>query len=190
MSVAMKMGAALVLGIAVSFATPAFAGITVSPYVSIKSTKSISPTADAQEKETTRQREEYGMRGAISFWRLFKFQLGAGQSVLTTTEKLSELKDEYGEIDYEEDLDLDTSSDPDQESRVKETQRVARATVILDPGFWIFIARFKAGVQATQRAIQVDDEPEKVFDPTYKPHSGVGLGIKPVSYTHLRAHET
>ena len=72
---------------------------------------------------------------------------------------------------------MDTS-DPEADAKVREVQKLGRATLVFDPGFWIFIARFKAGVTATQREIQIDDGPVKIFPPTYKPHSGAGLGVR------------
>lgn len=159
------------------------AGVTVSPYVSIKSTKSVQPGKKdkSTENETIKQRQEYGVRVGVSFWRLFKFDLGVGQSKLTTTEKVSAAKDEYGEIDYERDMNMDTS-DQDADFKLTETQNVAKASLILDPSFSIFIMRAKIGVTARQRILEsqvADQAPvNQTFDPTYKPHSGLGLGVR------------
>lgn len=161
----------------------AFAGVTISPYVSVKSTKSIKPGKKdkSTETETVKQRQEYGLRGTLSMGRLFGLSLGVGQSKLTTTQKVRDAKDEYGEFDYAEDMNMSTDH-PDQEIKVTETQRNAKLTVSFDPSFSIFILRAKAGVTAQQRIIdteQTDAEPQsKVFGPTYKPHSGFGLGVK------------
>lgn len=163
--------------------TSANAGITVSPYVSIKSTKSVKPQKKdkSQETETVKQRQEAGIRGSIKFWRLFSLTLGVGQSKLATTEKVQDAKDEYGEIDYEKDLNMSVD-DPTQEIKVTETQNNGKLTVAIDPGFWIFILRAKAGVTAQQRIIETEQsgsEPvSQTFGPTYKPHSGFGFGIR------------
>jgi hypothetical protein len=132
--------------------TSAYAGITVSQYVSIKSTKSVKPQKKdkSQETETVKQRQEAGIRGGISFWRLFRLFLGVGQSKLTTTEKVQDAKDEYGENDYEKDLNMSVD-DPTQEIKVTETQNNAKLTVAIDPGFWIFILRAKAGVHSSAK---------------------------------------
>lgn len=165
------------------FAGDAFGGITVSPYVSIRSTKSIKPKAKdkSQETETVKQRQEYGVRGGLTFFRLLGIQASTGQSVLTTTEKTQDAKDEYGEIDYQKDLNMSTDN-PDAEVKITETQRNAKLSVVLDPGFWIFILRARAGVTATQRILTVEetDKPKttKTVGPTYKPHSGFGFGIR------------
>lgn len=164
-------------------ATPVMAGVSIDPYVSIKSTKSVKPQKGdkTKESETVKQRQEAGLRGTLKFFRLLGIQASAGQSKLTTTSKTQDAKDEYGEIDYEQDLNMSTDN-PDSEIKITETQRVAKLSVVLDPGFWIFILRAKAGVTATQRILEVeetDKEPTtEVFGPTYKPHSALGFGVR------------
>lgn len=173
----------LIAGAFLFCGTSAYARITVSPYVSIKSTKTVKPQKKdkTQEAETVKQRQEAGIRGSLSFWRLFSLSLGVGQSKLTTTEKVQDAKDEYGEIDYEKDLNMSVD-DPTQEIKVTETQNNAKLTVAIDPGFWIFILRAKAGVTAQQRIIETEqtgsDATKLTFGPTYKPHSGFGFGIR------------
>ncbi len=175
-----KIALALALGLPSS---AAFAGLSFAPYVSIKSTKSVTPGKKDQSTETEviKQRQEYGLRASLSFWRLFKTQLSVGQSKLTNTQKVSQVKDEYGEIDMNQELNVDTS-DPDKQLRLTETQNVGKFSLILDPSFSIFIARFKLGITARQRIIQKDetDVPSvKLTEPiTYKPHSGVGFGVR------------
>lgn len=169
--------------IALFLAAPvAEAGITVAPYVSIKSTKSIkAQKSKGTETETVKQRKEAGFRGSLTFFRLLSLQLSAGQNKLTTTEKTQDAKDEYGEIDYSHDLNMSTDT-PDTEIKITETQRNAKFSVVLDPGFWIFILRAKAGVTATQRILETEvTGQEKVTvtkGPTYKPHSGFGFGVR------------
>jgi hypothetical protein len=159
------------------------AGVTLSPYVSLRSTKAIKPVAGDRSKESsqTQQRQEAGLRGSLKFWRLFGVMASAGQSKVTTTVKTQEAVDEYGEIDYNKDLNVSTDN-PDSEVKTTETQRNARLTAFFDPGFWIFIMRARLGVTATQRLLEVEetgkDKVTKVFGPTYKPNTGVGFGIK------------
>lgn len=178
-----RISRAAVLALTLMGASEAWAGLSFAPYASIKSTKSVTPGKKDQstENEVIKQRNEYGIRASLSFWRLFKTQLSVGQSKLTTTQKTSQVKDEYGEIDLNTELNMDTS-DPDQEVRLTETQNVGKFSLIIDPSFSIFIARFKLGITARQRIITKDGDgiaPEKVVDgPTYKPHSGVGFGIR------------
>ncbi len=162
-------------------ASEAFAKVEFAPYVSIKSTKSVTPGKKNTENESIKQRQEYGIRAGVSFWRLFRTQLSVGQSVMTTTQKTSEAVDEYGEVDFSKDFNMDTS-DPLNEMKLTETQRVAKFSLMLDPSFSIFIMRAKIGVTARQRILQKEatgQEMEKIEAPiSYKPHSGVGLGVK------------
>lgn len=180
MKIISQISLVLVLGLSSS---AAFAGLSFAPYVSIKSTKSVTPGKKDQSTETevVKQRQEYGLRASLSFWRLFKTQLSVGQSKLTNTQKVSQVKDEYGEIDMNEELNMDTS-DPDKQIRLTETQNVGKFSLLLDPSFSIFIARFKLGITARQRIIQKEElgmPSEKLTEPvTYKPHSGVGFGVK------------
>jgi hypothetical protein len=172
------LATAIILG-----SSQAWAGVTISPYVSIKSTKSVTPgkKSSGTENETLKQRQEYGLQASVSFWKLFKTQLSVGQSVLTTTSKVSEAKDEYGKIDFAQDLNMDTDQ-PDNEVKIKETQRVGKFSLLVDPSFSIFILRFKLGITAMQRIIEKDEmgrEPTSItVGPKYNPHSGFGAGIR------------
>lgn len=182
----MKMSSALTLFIVVSIFTYServMARFYISPYFSIKSTKSINPDKknDGVEGEKIRQRQEMGIIGGISFYNLLKVSLSLGQSKLTTTEKSQYARDEYDEIDFEEDLDMSTD-DPDKEIKITETQRVAKLSVVVDPSFWIFILRAKVGVTARQRILdkkeQGMEDTSFTKGPTYKPHSGLGFGVR------------
>ncbi|MGE0173124.1 MAG: hypothetical protein AB7T49_10075 [Oligoflexales bacterium] len=160
-----------------------YAGISIEPFVSISSKKAIKPNkaGSTTADETVTQRTTYGVRGSLSFWRLMKFQLSVGQNKLDTTTKTSEAVDEFDEIDFEKDLNMDTSQQ-DADVKMSETQRKASAAFVLDPSFWIFIMRMKAGVQATQRlmTLQQGDSPEESYTSpiTYKPVASVGLGVR------------
>jgi hypothetical protein len=180
---------AMILGFFV-VTTSAMARISIEPFASVSSTKEIKPDkagsknasgGSATETETVKQRTTYGIRGSIGFFRIMKFQLGVGTNELTTTSKTSQAVDEYGEIDFEKDLDMDTS-DPEKEVKITETQNKATATLALDPSFWIFMLRAKAGVVATQRKFSKESEgiaPVKYTSPIkYKPICGAGAGLK------------
>ena len=122
-----------------------------------------------------------GIRFSLSFWRLMKFQLGIGQSKLTQTQKTSEVTDEYEEIDFSSDLNMSTDN-PDKEIKTVDTQNRAKLSFIFDPSFSIFIARVKIGVTAQQRIMDKEEDgvdPVSVTKgPTYKPHSGLGFGVR------------
>lgn len=160
----------------------ALARITFSPYYSVSSTKSISPNKNEDtETEKVTQREEKGLRAGISFWRLLSLQLSVGQNFKVSTTKEQEVVDEYGDIDFESDLNSSTK-EPGIETKIKDTQNKAKVSFIFDPGFWKFIARVKIGVTATQRITEMFVADEKVEEyrpePKYNPHAGVGLGIR------------
>lgn len=174
------------------YQTTALARVSVEPFASVSSTKQIKPdkagknktdstSGAATETETIKQRTTYGIRATIGLGKLFKFQLGVGQNELSTTSKTSAAVDDYGEIDFASDLDMDTSN-PDKEVTIKETQRKGSAVLAIDPSFSIFILRAKAGVIATQRLFSKEsagEEPVNFESPiTYKPTCGAGAGIK------------
>lgn len=165
------------------FCSPVFAGITIEPFASISSTKGISPDRKNKNKEneTIKERQTYGLRFGIKMWRLFNLQLSVGQNQTTTTTKTQNVVDEYEEINFDKDLDMNTG-DPDKEQRIKETQKVGRAMVVIDPSFSVFVLRAKAGVQATQREFSREATGEAktqfVGPITYKPVAGAGAGIK------------
>jgi hypothetical protein len=183
----------LILGLILAsgfFSTSVLGGITIEPYASVSSTKEIKPdkagsksasSGSATETATTKQRTTYGVRGSIGFFRIMKFQLGVGTNELTTTSKTSRAVDEYGEIDFEKDLSMDTS-DPNKDVKITETQNKATATLALDPSFSIFMLRAKAGVVATQRKFSKESEGSPAVKYTspvkYKPICGAGAGIK------------
>lgn len=183
----------IILGLSFLLITPApaHAGFSLAPYASIKSTKTKRRNKEdpTKEDEVIKQRNETGLRGALSLGRLFKLQASVGQSKLTTTQKTDEVRDEYGEIDYEKDANMDTSN-PLNEMKIVETQNNAKASLIFDPSFWIFFLRAKAGVTARQRIVDTDltafddagvgttTRTSVTVGPKYGAHSGVGLGIK------------
>ena len=159
------------------------ARVDIAPYFSIKSTKSVTPGNNDKtiDDEKVSQRQEYGVKATVSMWKFLKFQASVGQSDLSKTEKVTDAKDEYDEIDFQQELAIDTS-DPNADVTIKEQQRVGKLSLIVDPSFSIFIARFKLGITARQRIIdksQAGQPDTQVVDgPTYKPHSGFGFGVR------------
>lgn len=166
-----------------------YSNISISPYISIKSKKVSKKDKNdpTKEVETTVERQEIGVKGSVRFLKLMQLSLGVGQSELKKTEQLNELVDEYDEIDYSNDLDIANRSTTDLITR-KETQRNAKLTLSVNPSFSIFIFKVKIGVTARQRIIESEIEgikqPTITKGPTYKPHSGVGVGVRlsPGSY--------
>jgi hypothetical protein len=183
-----------VIVVMVVFLSPnvVYSKVSIEPFVAISSTKQIKPdrvgktksdttTPAATETETIKQRTTYGLKATIGLSRLFKFQLGIGQNELTTTATTKTAVDDYGEIDFAKDLNMDTEN-PDKEVTIKETQRKGSAALVIDPSFSLFILRAKAGVIATQRLFskQADGEEAVNFESpiTYKPTCGAGAGMK------------
>ncbi len=160
--------------------TALYAGVDISPYYSIKSTKSVTPGKKI-DNEKVAQREEFGIKATIKMWRLLKFQLSVGQNNLSTSERASEVVDEYDEIDLATELQIDTTN-PNAELNIKETQNLAKLSFVFDPSFSIFIARLKIGITARQRIIEksgTNVQSIKITDgPSYKPHSGIGFGVR------------
>lgn len=179
----------LVIGMMVS--SVATAKISIAPYASIKSTKTKrkSKQDPSKEEEVIKQRNEGGLRGVLGLGRLFKLQASVGQSKLITTQKTDEVKDEYGEIDFQADANMDTSN-PLNEAKITETQNNAKLTLVFDPSFWIFFLRAKAGATALQRIVDTEittfdaagaattSKSQVIVGPRYGAHSGVGLGVK------------
>jgi hypothetical protein len=167
----------------------ALCGITIEPFASVSSTKTIKPDKagkNSTERATTeteiiKQRTTYGVRGSLSFFRIMKFQLGVGQNQLTTTSKTSQAVDDYEEIDFNKDLNMSTDT-PDKEVKVTEVQKKGTATLVFDPSFSIFILRAKAGVVATQREFKKEEEGSPavsyISPIAYKPTCGAGAGVR------------
>ena len=160
----------------------AYGGINFEPYFSYRSTKGItSDRSKGTETETIKNREEKGIRGGIGFFSLLKIQASVGQSFTVTTKKTNQISDEYDEIDFEKELNYDPNSEV-KDLKTKETDSRANISVIVDPSFWIFIARAKIGVSARQRVVKVFEGDTQVLkkEPpiTYKPVAGAGLGVK------------
>ncbi|MBP6217273.1 MAG: hypothetical protein KA436_01655 [Oligoflexales bacterium] len=172
----------LILALSVLGGSQLWAGISIDPFVSVSSTKSITPQAKDKSKEDAKvkQRTMAGIRASISFFRIFKLQLSVGQSTFTTTEKVQNAVDDYDQIDYEKDLNADTR-DPSAEIKTSDVMNRAQANVIIDPSFWIFFMRAKAGVTAMQRTVGLEQAGVKTETKTpiiYKPSAGAGAGIR------------
>lgn len=161
----------------------AMARTTFAPYYSLKSTKKIKTNKKDKSQEDTvnKTREEYGLKAGIAMGKLFKTEFSIGQSILTVTEKTRDAVDEFDEINYIEDLNMDTS-DPDRDVKTTDELLNVRFGVALDPSFSIFIVRTKLGVQATKRKMifeQIGSDPIIEEPPiVYKPYAGAGLGIR------------
>jgi hypothetical protein len=166
----------------VLFSAPlkAEAGVTLEPYLSIASTKSLKPNkAQGTESEKISERREAGLKAGIKLGKVFSLYGALGQSKQTTTTSENEIVDQFGQIDFEKDLNTRTTG---RETKLLETQNKAKVGLDINPSFWIFIVRTTVGVAATQRLVKAyeDDVLLKDIkpDPTYKPFAGAGLGVR------------
>ncbi|MBC7659377.1 MAG: hypothetical protein H7249_06685 [Chitinophagaceae bacterium] len=177
------------LAFGLALAPSAFAGLEVAPYVSLKSTKALTPGKNSED-ESIKQRQEYGIKASLSFWRLLRTELSLGQSKTTTTQKTNAPVDEYKQINYSKDFDMDTSNAANT-MKLTELQRVGKFSLILDPSFSIFIVRLKLGITAVQRTIDKVEagKPDQtiVKGPSYNPHSALGLGVRVSSKMYFMA---
>lgn len=156
---------------------------TVSPYFSMKTkkTKQKDRTDPTKEVTKTRTRTEFGLRGSVRFLKILKASVSVGQNSLAKEEEVSELKDEYGEIDFNEDLGTSDRA-PTDIVKTTEKQTNAKLTLAVVPKFGPFIVKAGAGVTGRLREItsEINGEaqPKITKGPTYKPHSVVGAGFK------------
>lgn len=156
---------------------------TVAPYYALTSTKKIDTNKSNKGDEdiVNKTREEYGIKLGMKLWRLLKTEFSVGKSTLNVTEKTRNAVDEFDEIDYVEDLNMDPN-DADADVITTDELINARFGFILDPSFSIFVLRTKLGVQAQKRKLTLEQRPNApvVTEPpiTYKPYAGAGLGVR------------
>ncbi len=170
----------LLLFVLLNFSHLANARIIFEPYVSIASTKTLKPNrAKGTESETISERKEGGLKAGIKLGSFFSLYGAVGQSKQTTTTTQSQIVDQFGQIDFEKDLDTRTSG---KETKLLETQNKAKVGLDINPSFWIFIVRTTVGVAATQRLVKAYEEDVLLKninpEPTYKPFAGAGLGVR------------
>lgn len=156
---------------------------SVAPYVSMKSktVKKADRNNPGQEVTKTITRTEYGIRGSLRFLSILKASLSVGQNEVKKEEEVGTLTDEYGEIDFENDLGT-SGRDPADEITMTETQRNAKLTIAAYPKVGPIILMAGAGVTARQRiitsSINGEEQPTITSGPTYKPHSTFGAGFR------------
>lgn len=170
----------LLLFVALNLSQLAKAGIIFEPYLSIASTKSLKLNrAKGTEAETISERKEGGLKAGIKLGSFFSLYGAVGQSKQTTTTTQNQIVDQFGQIDFEKDLDTRTSG---KETKLLETQNKAKVGLDINPSFWIFIVRTTVGVAATQRLVKTYEEDVLLKnlnpEPTYKPFAGAGLGVR------------
>ncbi len=136
--------------------------LTVGPYASVSSTKAIKPKAgkDASSAdETVTQRTTYGVKVDLRLGRFFYLSVNGGQNEVDTTKKAVAMRDEYGDIDFSTDLNVDANSQS-ATYHYRETQRLASAQLVLAPALvqGVLWGKLGAGARARERLISVADE--------------------------------
>jgi hypothetical protein len=137
--------------------------LSIVPYASMSSTKEIKPSESKDSsEESINQRTTYGLKIDIRLFSLLTFSLQGGTNAIDKTKKQSAVRDEFKEIDFEKDLNLDTSN-PKHEYRFQEEQRLATAKLLITPhlGQYLWI-KAGGGVRARQRLISVTDKVNNV----------------------------
>jgi hypothetical protein len=136
--------------------------ITVGPYASVSSTKAIKPVAGkdtGSSEETITQRTTYGVKVDLRLGRLFTLSVNGGQNEVDTTKKPIAMRDEYGDIDFTKDLNVDPNSQT-ATYRYRETQRLGSAQLVLAPALMkgVLWGKLGAGARARERLITISDE--------------------------------
>ena len=158
--------------------------LSVVPYASVSSTKAIKPNQkkDSSE-ETVNQKTTYGLKIDVRLFSLLQLSVQGGVNNTDKTKKVTALRDEYGEIELQKDLDLDTSN-PKNEYRYQEEQRLASAKLFLTPRLGRFLwIKAGGGVRARQRLIsttdKVTDTKTSLTDPIrYHAVATAGAGVR------------
>ena len=139
--------------------------LQIVPYASVSSTKAIKPnkvgkkdsTSTATE-ETVAQRTTYGLRINVRMSRLFNLQIQGGTNKLDQTRKASAMRDEYGDIDFTKDANVDTTAQ-NATYTYNEEQRVGQVMLSMQPSLGkILKVKIGAGVRVRERFLNVTDK--------------------------------
>lgn len=161
---------------------------SVGPYVSISSSKTIKPKVGEEansSEEKTIQRTTYGLKGDIRLSRFFSLGFNAGTNQVDTTKKAVAMRDEFGEIDFEKDANVNPA-DQDAEYRYQEKQYLGVAKILFSPTLTNMLRLHAGGgVRARQREVEITDKvantSEKVKDPIrYHAVASAGFTFRPM----------
>jgi hypothetical protein len=165
--------------------------VQIMPYASVSSTKAIKPnkvgtkqSSTEATEETVAQRTTYGVRINIRMSRLFNLQIQGGTNKLDQTRKASAMRDEYGDIDFSKDADVDISSQ-DAEYTYSEEQRLGQVMLSMQPRIGKKNNRIGlkigAGVRARERFLSVTDKTTDTKTDIHDPiryHAVANAGIQ------------
>jgi hypothetical protein len=190
-----KKDATAVAVLALCVSTPALAmgRFSIVPYASVSSTKAIKPSESKDSsEESINQRTTYGLKIDVRLFSLLTFSLQGGTNVIDKTKKQSAVRDEFKEIDFEKDLNLDTT-DPKHEYRYQEEQRLGTAKLLITPrlGRYLWL-KVGGGVRARQRLINLTDKENNqkvsIKDPIrYHAVATAGAGVRLFSSVSAQA---
>lgn len=168
----------------------AAAGIQIVPYASVSSTKSIKPnkvgkstSSSEATEETVAQRTTYGLRLSVNLSRLFNLQIQGGTNKLDQTRKAVAMRDEYGDIDFTKDANVDPSAQ-DATYKYSEEQRIGQVKLSMQPRLGSFLRlNIGAGVRARERFVNVTDNTtntqKSIHDPIrYNALASAGLNAR------------
>ncbi|MEN9809150.1 MAG: hypothetical protein RLZZ488_717 [Pseudomonadota bacterium] len=161
-SASISMAAAVAA--AVSVPAHAAGALQIVPYASVSSTKSIKPnqvgkktSSSEATEETVAQRTTYGLRINMRLTRALNLQLQGGTNKLDQTRKAVAMRDEYGDIDFAKDANVDPNAQ-DATYKYSEEQRLAQAKLAIQPRIGnMFRLNLAAGVRARERLVNVTD---------------------------------
>lgn len=159
-----SIAAAAVAAAAVSLPAQAAGALQIVPYASVSSTKSIKPnqvgkktSSSEATEETVAQRTTYGLRVTMRLTRALNLQLQGGTNKLDQTRKAVAMRDEYGDIDFSKDANVDPNAQ-DATYKYSEEQRLAQAKLAIQPRIGnMFRLNLAAGVRARERFVNVTD---------------------------------
>lgn len=183
----------------ISHGALAFGRVSIGPYASVSSTKAIKPDKVGKDKEsdastateTVTQRTTYGLKIDVRLSKLFQLNVNGGVNAIDQTKKPVAMRDEYGDIDFQKDANVDPNAQS-EEYRYKEEQRLATAKLSIAPMVtkWLSVMA-SAGVRARQRLIDVENkatgEVKKIEDPI-RYHAVAGAGFKARLLRAFTAH--
>ena len=165
--------------------------LSLVPFASVSSTKAIKPAsagkkdggASTSSTESVTQRTTYGLRLDVRLSRLFALSVSGGTNVVDQTKKAVAVRDEFGDINFQKDANVDPSNQ-NAEYRYKEEQRLGVAKLVIQPMLtsWLTV-KASAGVRARQRLIDVEDKTKAttshIKDPIrYNAVAGTGLSAR------------
>ncbi len=152
---------------------------SVGPYASVSSTKEIKPGEESSEESVT-QRTTYGLRVGIGLMRFLSLDVKVGVNEVDQTKKSVALRDEFDEINFEEDANVDTN-DPDAEYRYQESQKLGVAKFVFRPRLFRMVwLNLGAGVRARKRDLTITEKPngtKETIDDPIKFHAVAAAGV-------------